>query len=62
MAKDPKPCPFSHPVKLGPKVDDTGHGAVVVCQDCGAHGPERPTYAEAVRAWNHRRGHDGDGN
>jgi hypothetical protein len=55
MAKDPKACPFDHPVESGSAIEainDHFHG---VCKDCGAQGPERDSYAAALVAWNSRR-------
>ncbi|MER9217907.1 hypothetical protein NKI48_03080 [Mesorhizobium sp. M0644] len=55
MPTDIKKCPFEHPIAAGCKVEDINNGAAVRCDDCGAIGPEKPTYAEAVASWNARR-------
>lgn len=59
MASKIKPCPFQHPVLRGAQVDQINHHFRVLCQDCGATGPERATWAEAQEAWNTRRSGNG---
>jgi hypothetical protein len=58
MPTTPETCPFQHPIKLGSHVEPVNSHFHVVCRDCGAQGPERRTWAEALKAWNNRR-HDG---
>lgn len=61
MPTGPDHCPFDHPIRRGTKVealDGHFHGT---CRDCGATGPDRRTFAEALEAWNNRRKTDGDG-
>ncbi|RUV65198.1 MAG: hypothetical protein E5X35_11645 [Mesorhizobium sp.] len=55
MATEIEKCPFEHPIRAGSKVEDLNGGAVVRCEDCNATGPEKSTYAAAIKAWNKRR-------
>lgn len=55
MASKTKHCPFKHPISRGAQVDQINHHYRVLCEDCGATGPERESYAEAQEAWNARR-------
>lgn len=55
------PCPFHHPISHGSRPEQINSHWHVVCRDCGATGPERTTYAEAIKAWNARRTPSGDG-
>lgn len=54
MANDHEPCPFCGSRRV--RVEDLGHdnGAHVHCDNCGADGPPKATWAEAIAAWDHR--------
>lgn len=62
MSSDPTrpiPCPFEHPVKAGAAIEPINQHFHGRCHDCGATGPEGGTFAEALKAWNARRGTGG---
>ena len=61
MPSQPAQCPFDHTIRRGTKVEQIDRHFHVACQDCGATGPERNTFAQALEAWNTRRKIDGDG-
>jgi hypothetical protein len=61
MPTDPIPCPFEHPIRRGSHVEPINSHFHVVCRDCGAQGPDKRTWAEALKGWNSRRKADGDG-
>ncbi|MER9901650.1 hypothetical protein [Mesorhizobium sp. M0130] len=58
-SKQPQACPFEHPISIGSTIEPINNHFHGVCHDCGAHGPEGNTYAEALEAWNARRSGDG---
>ncbi len=49
---DVRPCPFcgSHNVDIA----DHRFGYVVMCQGCGAYGPDNLSRDKAIAAWNKR--------
>ncbi|RWQ12378.1 hypothetical protein [Mesorhizobium sp.] len=57
-SKQPKPCPFDHPINTGSAIEAINQHFHGVCHDCGATGPEGSTYAEALKGWNSRRSGD----
>ncbi|RWF02962.1 hypothetical protein [Mesorhizobium sp.] len=59
MSKQPKPCPFAHPINAGSAIEPINSHYHGVCHDCGAEGPQAATFAEALKAWNARRSGDG---
>ena len=59
MPSQLKPCPFAHPIKKGVAVEPIDGHFHGVCHDCAAQGPEAPSFAEALKAWNSRRSGDG---
>lgn len=59
MPRDIKPCPFDHRTKAGASIEPINSHFHGVCRDCGASGPQAESYAEALKAWNARRGTDG---
>lgn len=60
MSTKLEPCPFDASKKL--TVDHFDDDYHVRCEECGATGPSRRTWAEAVKAWNTRAPrNDGDG-
>ncbi|RUU29723.1 hypothetical protein [Mesorhizobium sp. M6A.T.Ce.TU.016.01.1.1] len=61
MSKQPKPCPFAHPINVGSAIEPINNHFHGVCHDCGAEGPQAETFAEALKAWNARRSGDGHG-
>lgn len=54
-SKQPKACPFDHPIVAGSSIDSVNEHFQGACHDCGAHGPEAGSYAEALKSWNARR-------
>jgi hypothetical protein len=61
MPSHTAPCPFDHPVRRGTIIENLDGHHHVVCLDCGATGPDRRTFADALEAWNSRRKRNGDG-